>query len=149
MPDESTNYTQQLSSAKYYYEAHQAEAGAAEPLQDQPREQPSFEGMFRWISPLVGVMLLVAVGAVTWKHRQSLADTAGVARERGSNPIDLLMWISGSDKTFKDVVTDAQRQSAAQFENMKPIDFGEGFKPFDSTQLWAPAAQEQGKWGGS
>jgi hypothetical protein len=149
MPDDSSNYAQHLSSAKYYYDAQQADDGAAEPQSYSEPPQPSLDNTLRCVSQFVGLMLLVAIGAVTWKHRQSLVDAAGAARDDGFNPIRMVFRASGVDKKFADALAESQRQTAAEFDKMNTSYFGEDFKPLDTTQLWAPSAQDVGKWGGS
>jgi hypothetical protein len=148
MPDGSTNYSQHLSTAKYYFEAQQADSGA-EQQRELERDRPSWDKSLRWVSALVGVMLLTAIGAVTWKHRQSLVKTASGARERSFNPVQIVLWATGAERRISDAVVESQRQAAAQFDEFRPVYLDRNFKPFDTTQLWSPSAQEPGKWGGS
>jgi hypothetical protein len=99
------------------------------------RPRGSWEKSLRWVSPLVAVMLGAAVGLVVWKNKDTLAATSREARERARNPIDLLMWVAGSDKTIADMVKESQRQAAAEFDQMKPAYFGDDFKTFDAQSL--------------
>jgi hypothetical protein len=136
---------QSLSTAKLFDESQRQEDGFAAPAFEVPRDNRSWEKSLRWVSPLVAVMLGAAVGLTVWKHKDSLAATSREARERARNPIDLLMWFAGSDKTVADVVKEAQRRSATQFEEMKPAYFGDDFKTFDPQALIGQPFQNSGQ----
>jgi hypothetical protein len=144
MPEESESFTHRLASARYYVESQQSAESASELRPDRQHDQDSWENALSRVSPLVGVMLLAGIGAVTWKHRESLADTASGARERSFNPIQLVLWMTGAEKKISDAVVESQRQAAAQFEEFKPAYFGENLKPFDTTSLWSPPGQFNG-----
>jgi hypothetical protein len=77
----------------------------------------------RWLTPLVIVMLVAAGGGIYWQNRASISSTAGELKNRRS-AVDLLLWASGSKKTFQQGLTDtlkrAQRDSAFPSDQMKP-----------------------------
>lgn len=124
MADERQFATQELISARYLANTDEN----IEPEVDEParRVQPQRSGLeqtVRWLTPLVPVMLIAAAGGMYWLKRDSIAGRAGELKGRRSG-IDLLLWASGSDKTFNEALSDrleqARRDSAYQFDEMKP-----------------------------
>jgi hypothetical protein len=124
MVDERQFRTQELTSAKYLVQAEES----AEPEVEAParRVQPRRSGLenaVRWLTPLVVIMLVAAAGGLYWQNRASIASTAGELKKRRC-VVDLLLWASGSKKTFNQALSDkiksAQRDSAFQFDQTKP-----------------------------
>ena len=86
-------------------------------------------------------MIVAAAGGLYWQNRASIASTAGELKNRHS-VVDLLLWASGSKKTFNQALGDslerAQRDSAFQFDQTKPA-FKTEFDNVDfqnRTQSW-------------
>jgi hypothetical protein len=79
----------------------------------------------RWLTPLVIVMLVAAGGGLYWLNRASIASTAGEFNNRRS-AVDLLLWASGSKKTFSQGLSDTLKR--AQRDSAFPIDQKPAFK---------------------
>lgn len=124
MADERSFGVQELSSFKYLIQTDES----TEPEDDTPAlcvqpRRSGLENTMRWLSPLVIIMLVAAAGGIYWQNRASLASKARELKERRS-AVDLLLWASGSDKTFSQGISDAlkraQRDSAFPTDQMKP-----------------------------
>lgn len=127
MAEDRQLFTEELVSARYLTDAQ----ANLEPEIECParRAQPRRSGLeqaYRWISPLVAIMLIAAIGWWYWENQSSIKSGAGRFRQRTSNPVDFVMWLSGSEHTFEDVLIEAQRQSETQFDNaISPIEIKE------------------------
>jgi hypothetical protein len=75
-----------------------------------------FESFARQASVFVGVMVVVCGAATLWMSRRDLADGARSARQRTSNPVDLVLWMGGSDKSIEDVIVQVQEDQVRQWE---------------------------------
>lgn len=138
MADDCHLFTQELSSAKYLVDADVEEP--MEPVFAEPAAPPRRSGLeqtIRWLTPLVVVMLVTAAGGLYWQNRASIASTAGELKQRRC-AFDLLLWASGSKKTFNQGISDslrrAQRDSAFQFDDSKPA-FKSEFDGVDFSNL--------------
>jgi hypothetical protein len=75
-----------------------------------------FENFARQASVFVGVMVVVCGAATLWMSRRDLADGARSARKKTSNPVDLVLWMGGSDKSLEDVIVQVQEDQVRQWE---------------------------------
>ena len=131
-------FTQELSSAKYLVGAEVEEP--AEPVIDEltaHSHRSGLEQTIRWLTPLVVIMLVTAAGGLYWQNRASIASTVGELKQRRC-AFDLLLWASGSKKTFNQGISDslkrAQRDSVFQFDDSKPA-FKSEFDGVDFSNL--------------
>jgi hypothetical protein len=122
MADERRFATQELVSARYLANAEQEiEPEVEQPA--RPTRRSGLEQTARWLTPLVPVLLIAAAGGLYWLNRASIESSAGELNQRRS-VIDVLLWAGGSKQTFHSALSDrlerAQRDSAYQFDEMKP-----------------------------
>jgi hypothetical protein len=134
--------TQKLVSEKYLINRDEnIDPEGEEPARPMQPRPSGFEQTVRWLTVLVPLMLFAAVGGLYWLNRASLGSTAGEFNKRRC-AIDLLLWAGGSKQTFHGALSDrlerAQRDSAFQFDDMKPA-FKTEFEDVDLqnvTQSW-------------
>jgi hypothetical protein len=126
MADERQFGTQDLVSAKYLVNAE--EAVDTEDELPGRRAQPSrcrLEQVVRVLTLVVIIMLLTAAGGLVWLNRKSVAESAKQFRQHSSSGMDLLLWASGSKKTFSQALSErisrAQQDSAFQFDQKPAI----------------------------
>jgi hypothetical protein len=124
MADERQFGVQELASARYLVQSEECIERDVELPAGRVRPQRSgLENAVRWLTPLVLVMLVATAGGIYWQNRASISSTAGELKNRRS-AVDLLLWASGSKKTFSQGVSDtlkrAQRDSAFPSDQMKP-----------------------------
>jgi hypothetical protein len=134
MADERSFGVQELASARYLVQTEEcAEAEVDVPARRVQPQRSGLENAVRWLTPLVIVMLVVAGGGIYWQHRASIASTAGELKNRRS-AIDLLLWASGSKKTFQQGLTDTLKR--AQRDSAFPTDQKPAFKTeFDNVDF--------------
>jgi hypothetical protein len=124
MADERQFATQELVSARYLADAEQdIQSEGEQPARRVRTRRSGMEQAVRWLTALVPIMLISAAGGLYWLNRASIESTAGELNQRRS-VIDLLLWAGGSKQTFHGALSDrlerAQRDSAYQFDEMKP-----------------------------
>jgi hypothetical protein len=124
MADTRQFATQALVSEKYLVDTEQnIEPEVKQPARRVKPRRLGFEQTMRWLTVLVPVMLITAAGGLYWLNRESIGSTVGELGMRRS-AIDLLLWAGGSKQTFNGALSDrlerAQRDSAYQFDEMKP-----------------------------
>jgi hypothetical protein len=124
MGDERSFGVQELASARYLVEAEEsAEAEVEVPAGRVRPRRSGLENVVRWLTPVVIVMLVTAGGGLYWFNCASIASTAVEFKNRRSG-VDMLLWASGSKKTFNqglgDTLKRAQRDSAFPNDQMKP-----------------------------
>jgi hypothetical protein len=124
MADDRRFGTQEPFSARYLAHAEpNIEGEVDEPARLVRPRRSGMEQAVRWLTTLVPIMLIAAAGGLYWLNRTSIESTAGELNQRRS-AIDLLLWASGSQQTFHGALSDrlerAQRDSAFQFDEMKP-----------------------------
>jgi hypothetical protein len=117
--------TQELISVRYLTDSDgdiETQTGELARRVPPPRSGP--EQIVRWLTLLVIGMLALAAGGIFWLHRASLASAANDLKGRHS-AVDVMLWASGSKQTFNGALSDtikrAQRDSAYQLDQMKPI----------------------------
>ena len=121
MADERKFGTQELVSAKYLIGVEDTVRPGAELAIRRVRpKQSGIEQAMRFVTPVVIVMLVVAAGGLFWLKSALIAGSATQFGQHSSSGVDLLLWMSGSNKTFNQALSDrisrAQRDSAFQFD---------------------------------
>jgi hypothetical protein len=126
MADERQFGVQELASARYLVQAEEiAEPEVEAPVGRVRPRRSGLENTMHWLTPLVIFMLVAAGGGIYWQNRASIASTAGELKNRRS-AVDLLLWASGSKKTFQQGLSDTLKR--AQRDSAFPIDQKPAFK---------------------
>ena len=91
--------------------------GAPEP--SAPRKKSNLENTARQATIFVTVMVVACGAGVLWMSRGEIRDGARSARKRTSNPIDLVLWMGGSEKSLDDVFQELGNEERYGFEELK------------------------------
>ncbi|MDZ4783807.1 MAG: hypothetical protein SGJ19_26465 [Planctomycetia bacterium] len=120
---------QDLATSKYF----DASASLA-PLElpKAPTAAPAERsfGLFqicRTLSMCVFIAVFTCGGVLLWTNRDDINDGAKSARRRTSNPIDFMLWLGGSDKTFEDAIVEASERQEAEWDRITDENKFEGF----------------------
>jgi len=108
-----------LSSSKYF----EAAPPPPLPLSGAPAAAPSASGysLFRacrTVSMFVFIAVFTCGGVLLWTNRDEMNDRAKSVRRRTSNPIDLMLWLGGSDKTFEDAIVEASERQREEWDRI-------------------------------
>jgi hypothetical protein len=152
MPDDHELFTQELDSARYFVNSEEAAEPEVEQSARRPKpRQSGLEQTTRLLSIFVFVVMLAAAGGLYWQNRAGIASQAKNLKKHSTCGFDLLLWASGSKKTFSEGLSDrlkqAQRDTAYQLEQMKPADKTE-FQNVDFHDLsdtWNGGATHRGR----
>jgi hypothetical protein len=122
MADEREFRVQGLTSAACLEQSDEGIGPDVEAVRVRPPEA-GIESITRWFAAFVMIMLLSATGGLCWQHRTSIATSVGELKNRRS-AVDLILWASGSKKTFNEALADrlkqAQRDSVFPSDQTKP-----------------------------
>src|SRR5689334_2212478 len=152
MPDDRELFTQELDSARYLVNSEEAAEPEVEQLarSAKPR-QSGLESTVRLLSIFVVVFMLAAAGGLYWQNRAAIASGANNFKKHSTSGFDLLLWASGSNKTFSQGLTDklkqAQRDTAYQLDQITPA-FKTEFENVDFQNLsntWNGGATRKGR----
>lgn len=75
----------------------------------------------------VFIAVFTCGGVLLWTNRDDINDGAKSARRRTSNPIDFMLWLGGSDKTFEDAIVEASERQEAEWDRITDENKFEGF----------------------
>jgi hypothetical protein len=121
--------SEELASSKYF----DASATLA-PLElpKPPTAAPAARsmGLFqicRTLSMFVFIAAFTCGGVLLWTNRDNINDGTKSARRRTSNPIDFMLWLGGSDKTFEDAIVEASERQREEWDRIAEENKFEGF----------------------
>lgn len=77
------------------------------------------ERLARQISIPITVMIVVCGAALLWMNREEVREGGRYARKRTRNPIDLVLWMGGSDKALEDVFQELQNDERYNWDEIR------------------------------
>lgn len=121
--------SEELASSKYF---DASAALAPLELPQAPTAPPAERsmGLFqicRTLSMFVFIAVFTCGGVLLWTNRDDINDRAKSARRRTSNPIDFMLWLGGSDKTFEDAIVEASERQQREWDKIAEENKFEGF----------------------
>lgn len=125
MSDDHELFTQELDSARYLINSGEpADPEVEQPARRSKPRQSGLEHTTRLLSIFVFVFMLAAAGGLYWQNRAAIASGTKNFKKHSTCGFDLLLWASGSKKTFSEGLSDrlkqAQRDTAYELDQMKP-----------------------------
>src|SRR5262245_45276131 len=107
MAEDREFFAQELVSARYLVQSNEdTEPEIERPVGRQRPNRTGLEQAVRWMSAFVFIFVVAAAGGLYWQNRASIASSGRELRRHSTSAFDLLLWASGSKKTFKDAITD-------------------------------------------
>lgn len=105
---------------------------------EKPAAPRSFnlERLTKQVTVFVTVMVIVCGGTLLWMSRDDLRDGANSARKRTSNPLDLVLWMGGSDKSLEDMSLEMREDERFRWEEMSAGSEFEGID-FENLPDWS------------
>jgi hypothetical protein len=121
--------SEELASSKYLDASAALAPLALPPVPTAAPAARSFSlfQVCRTLSMFVFIAVFTCGGVLLWTNRDDINDRAKSARRRTSNPIDFMLWLGGSDKTFEDAIVEASERQQREWDKIAEENKFEGF----------------------